>query len=290
MRQIFGCALVLLTLGLVGCGGGGGGSQPKATVVGRVLNVETGGPPNPQASIQSGASSVLTSISDGSFQLSVNQGTASLTVDTRTVAFGVWTFTIPSATGVTDVGDLWVGPERVTLRGIVRNAATEAPVAGAGVTFGGRSGVTNANGEFNLTEVAYSSSTQTAFWGITGGVTATGFFRTEFSAQPNVASGGVVDVGVISLTATSDPNPPGPPFNLWGTVSAPGGPSGAVVRLFLGGTEVRVFNVGSDGRYQFFIAPGTYTIRASKGSSTAPDISVTLSQPNAVERRNVAIP
>jgi hypothetical protein len=40
----------------------------------------------------------------------------------------------------------------------------------------------------------------------------------------------------------------------------------------------------------FFVSPGTYTISASKGASTAPDIVVTLTQPNEVIRRDVTIP
>jgi hypothetical protein len=88
------------------------------------------------------------------------------------------------------------------------------------------------------------------------------------------------------VTPLSDPNPPPAPYNIWGIVSAPGGPQGAIVRLKQGGIDVRVFNVGNDGRYYFFVVPGTYTINATKGAFTAPDQIVTLTQPNEVIRRD----
>lgn len=273
---------------LVLCGCAGGGSVILATLVGRVLQVATGGPPNPQASVQVGSRSTLTSASDGSFQLGVPQGTAQLSVDTLSTS-GVWTFQFPAASGVTDVGDLWVGPERVALEGTVRSSTDNSPVVGATVAFAGRSGNTDANGQFSLQDVAYSNATQTAFWGIVGSVKANGFFKADFSAAPNVAIAGVVSVGDIIVAPLSDPNPPGTPFNIWGIITATGGAQGSVVRLKQGGVDVRVFNVAADGRYLFFIVPGTYTISATKGALTAPDVDVILSQPNEVIRRDIVI-
>jgi hypothetical protein len=275
-------------LGLaVGCGGGGGGIA-TGTVIGRILNVLTGGPPNPAATVQVGSNSVLTSLSDGSFQLTAPNGTAQLSVDNGVPP--LWLFAIGPVSGNTDVGDLWVGPERVILRGKVLKANDNSPISGAAVSFAGKSDLTDATGQFDIADVAYASATQTAFWGIIGAVSATGFFRQEFSAQPFTASGGVVDIGNVLITPASDPNPPGTPFNIWGVVSAPGGASGSIVRLKLAGTDIRVFNVGTDGRYVFFVAPGSYVISASKGASTAPDIPVMLSQPNQVIRQDVTIP
>ena len=281
-------AFVLLML--FGCGGGGGGNgSSNATVTGRVIQVETGAAPNPTASVQMGTNSVFTDASDGSFQLTAPTGSTTITVDTRSPS-GVWVFTVPPVTGVTEVGDLWVGPDRVTLTGTVRNSADSSPLANATVTFGGRTGLTDANGVFTLPEVAYSSVNQAAFWGIPGSARATGFFRSDFSAAPNLPVAGVVSVGDIFLVPTSDPNPPGVPFNIWGQVTAPGGPIGAIVRLKENGSDVRVFNVGADGRYFFFVTPGDYVISASKGASTAADVPVTLTQPTEVLRRDITIP
>lgn len=288
MKRVFGILAALFVL--IGCGGGGGGGGTSdGTLIGRVFNVSTGGPANPAATIQVGTRTTQTSLSDGSFQFDVPDGSSAFTVDGGTPP--LWTFPIsPAVSGNTDVGDVWIGPERVTLTGTIVNGTNSAPIAGAVVKFAGKIGTTNASGVFSLTDVAYSSATQTAFWGIIGTATATGFFLQEFSAQPFLASGGVVDVGQVLLTPTSDPNPPGTPFNVWGIVSAPGGASGSVVRLKQGGLDVRLVNVGADGRYVFFVPPGTYTISASKGASTAPDIVITLTQPNELIRRDVTIP
>ena len=280
----------LVLLVLFGCGGGGGGGSSTATVTGRVIQVETGAAPNPTASVQMGSSSVFSDASDGSFQLTAPAGSTLITVDTRTPTSGVWLFTVPPVSGIAEVGDLWVGPDRVTLTGTVKNSADSAPIANAIVTFGGRIGLTNASGVFTLPEVAYSAANQAAFWGIPGAARATGFFKTDFSAAPNLPVGGIVNVGEIFLVPTSDPNPPGVPFNIWGQVTAPGGPSGAIVRLKQNGTDVRVFNVGPDGRYFFFVVPGDYIISGSKNGSTAADIPVTLTQPTEVIRRDIAIP
>lgn len=282
----------LLTLALIGCGGGGGGGgggSNAATVTGRVIQVETGAAPNPTASVQMGNSSVFTDPSDGSFQLQTSNGNTQVTVDTRS-ASGVWTFQVPPVSGVTDVGDLWVGPEKVTLQGVVRNSSDNSVIPNATVRFGGRSGVTNGTGTFTIADVAYSSATQVSFWGIPGTVQASGFFASTFSAAPQTAVGGIVDVGTILLVPTSSPNPPGLPYNIWGQITASGGPSGSIVRLKQSGNDVRVFNVGPDGRYFFFVPAGSYTISASKGASTAPDVNVTLSSPTEVIQRDIAIP
>lgn len=285
LRLLTKACLLLLAATFLGCGGGGG-SPATATFVGRVLSVVTGGPTNPQSTVQSGSTGVLTNASDGSFQVPAKAGATSLTIDSHSASTGVWQFTVAAASGVTDVGDLWIGPEKVTVRGTLRDSTNSNPISGASVLFAGRSALSDASGVFTLSNVAYSSATQTAFWGIVGTIRAGGYFTTEFSTQPFTASGGIVDVGDIFVSPTSDPNPPGPPYNIWGSVTAAGGSQGAIIRLKQGGNDVRVYNVGADGRYFFFVSPGSYTITASKSALTAPDQDVTLTQANEVVRRD----
>ncbi|MFY9233029.1 MAG: hypothetical protein WAO58_01055 [Fimbriimonadaceae bacterium] len=249
---------------VLGCGGGVGGGGGGPQVLGRVLNVETGGPTNPRSSVQIGSESTLTSASDGSFTLAAALGTSSLSVDTLS-AFGVWIFSFPPISGTTDIGDLWVGPEKVAVTGFVRNAATNDGIAGATVVFAGRYATTDVNGQFSLAEVAYSSTNQAAFWGIAGFARHPDFVATEWSAQPHVALGGVVTVDDILLTPNSDPNPPPPPFNIWGRVSPANDAPGTVATLKENGVAVRVVNVGGDGIYRFWAPPGTYTIDFEKG-------------------------
>ncbi|MBX3119848.1 MAG: hypothetical protein KF784_12340 [Fimbriimonadaceae bacterium] len=282
-------AAISLLVVAFGCGGGGGGGG-SATLTGRVLNVVTGGPPNPASSVQVGQTSVFTNAADGSFNLTVPKGTTGLLIDTLGLGFGAFTYTFAGANGVTDVGDLWIGPEKVSVQGTIRNASNSNPISGAQVSFAGRNAVTDASGNFILTNVAYSSATQTAFWGILGTAKATGFLKTDWSTQPHTASSGIVDVGDILMTPLSDPNPPPAPYNIWGIVSAPGGAPGSIIRLKLSGVDVRVFNVGADGKYYFFVNPGTYTVVGEKGASTSSPQIVTLTAPNQVIQANVSIP
>lgn len=274
---------------VIGCGGGGGAGGSMPSVLGRVLNVETGGPTNPRSSVQIGANSTLTSATDGSFTLPAAIGTTSLSVDTLQNNFGIWTFTFPPTTGTTDVGDLWVGPEKVVVQGIVRNASTNNPLPGATVTFAGRTATTDGSGQFTLVDVAYSSSNQTAFWGIAGRVRATGFVATEWSTQPYLAIGGVVTVDDILLTPESDPNPPPPPFNIWGRVLPDNQAQGTIATLLENGNPVRIYNVGSEGVYRFWIKPGTYTIDFANGSLTAHVGPFTLNSANDVLRFDVTL-
>jgi len=261
-----------------GCGGGGGGT---ATAIGRVLNVQTGQPPNPDCSVSLGSGSpVQTSSVDGSFTATGPSGSTSLTVDT--ILFGVKTFNIPAVRGTTAIGDFWIGPQETTLTGHVLSGTDNSAVAGATVSFAGRTGTTDATGAFQLAHVAYSNSDQSVFWGIVGTVRAAGFITLDFSASPNTDNGGVTDVGNLLITSLSDPNPPGEPYNIYGAVLAAGGPSGTVVTLKQNGTPVRVVNVGPDGNYFFWIGPGTYTISYQKGALTAPDQNADLTQPNQV--------
>ncbi|MBI3722158.1 MAG: hypothetical protein HY248_06350, partial [Fimbriimonas ginsengisoli] len=216
-------------------------------------------------------------------------GTTQVLVDPHN-AFGITMFSFPPSSGVTDVGDLWVGPTQVTLTGKVLDSTNLNPVSGAGVSFGGRNGVTADEGSFNLAGVAYSDTDQAAFWGIAGGVRATGYFFTTFSTAPNVASAGVVALPDILITPSNDPNPPPPPGNIQGRVLASPSPSGALVSLSSGATIIRVFNVGSDGSYFFWVPPGSYTISFAEGALTAPDVGVTVaSQTDVVHVPDVTL-
>jgi hypothetical protein len=277
--------LVVLVVSACGGGGGGGGVSTPATVVGRVLNVSTGGPINPAATIQVGSITANTA-ADGSFQILVPQGTSELLVNTP--SFGAWRFTISAATGTTDAGDLWVGPSRVTVTGRTIDAANSAPIANATVNFGGRRGLTNSVGTFSLSEVAYDPASQVAFWGIRGEARATGFFQTSWSAQPNVAVSGRVIVADVLMTRTSSDVPPPLPFNLWGRVAPAANAPGSIATLKRAGTPVRVYNVGSDNTYYFWVEPGTYTVEITKGTLTGTG-NFNLTAPNQVIRQDVTL-
>ncbi len=282
LRAIY---LFLLLLMIAACGGGGGGGGTTATLVGRVLDVKTGGPIAPRATVQVGTQTVQTEV-DGSFQLAVTAGTTGVTVDANT--YGAFTFTFPAAADVTDVGDLWVGPQKVRLTGRVLNSSNSNAIAGATVSFAGRKGVTNSVGTYVLNDVAYSSANLAAFWGIVGTSKAIGFFKVDFTAQGKSAVSGTVTLDDLRMTPQGDSNPPPFPFTLWGRISPSASAPGTIVTLKLSGTPVRIFNVGSDGAYYFWVLPGSYTIEAVNGALTGSNSAI-LTQTNQVIQKDVSL-
>ncbi|MCW5943069.1 MAG: hypothetical protein KIS66_12615 [Fimbriimonadaceae bacterium] len=283
------CALVFGLLA-VGCGGGGGGGGGGNTVVvtGRAVQVKTGGPPDPAASCQIGSVSALTDAT-GTFRLTVPPGATQVTIDSRSDS-GTWTYTFPPATSATnDVGDLYIGPARVSVTGLVKSAVDDSPISGATVSFAGRSGTTNAAGRFTLADVAYYAADLNGFWGIEGAVRASGYFVSTFRAEPSAAAGAVVTLDDLLLIPTSDASPPDVPYNVWGRVSPSAQSPGTVVTVVEGGTNVRSFTVGANGLYWLWLSPGTYTLRYAKGSLHAPDQTVVLERPNQVIRRDVTL-
>jgi len=269
---------------LIGCGGGGGGGGQAASLEGRVLSIVTGDATNPATTVQAigGSPSTTTDLTDGSFTLT---GVPKGTTQCQAIPGNSWplfTFQFPAANGTTDVGDLWVGPEQVTVHGVIHSSVDDTPVPNATVRFAGRQATSNSSGEFDISGVAYSSATQVAFWGIIGTINATGFFEAEFSTSPVTADGSnVVDVGTLLVTPSGSSNPPGLPYNITGRVLPIGSSSGCIVTLKESGSAVRVFNVGSDGKYYFWIEPGTYTIDYQKGGQSAPTQNATVTQPNS---------
>jgi hypothetical protein len=279
-KLIFILSIVSALLVLIGCGGGGGGGGSSSTsggstttYVGRIIDVTTGAGITPAATVQLANGSVSTTTqSDGSFTITVPQTTTTLKVVAGTD--GVWNFTFLPQIGTADLGDLWVGPEHVTLKGRALDSTNGLAIGGATVTFAGASATTQGDGTFSM-DVAYSSTTQAAFWGIAGSISALNYFVQSFNAAPNVAVSGIVNVGDILLTPSSDPNPPAPPYSIKGRVLPLSSAAGTVVTLSQGSTHLRVYNVGSDGVYLFWIGPGSYSITYTNGSLTAPAQSVT---------------
>lgn len=283
-------ALLLLTIILFGCGGGGGGGGGGgnfAVLVGRVLWIESNGAPDPPATVTAGGSNTLTDDVDGSFTLQVAIGTTTATVSySNGGAPVVFTFTFPAASGTVDLGDLYIGPEKVTVHGTVHDASDDTPVQGALVKLAGRQATTDINGEFNLLNVAYSSAFPAAFGDLVGEITKTTYVTRLFS-PPTVAVGGVVEVGTLLLSPESLEDPPPFPANITGIVMPNGG--GAIVELLDGSMAVvRTTVADGAGEYRIWAGAGTYTVRATKGpqSGTAP---VTVTNPNVQQVVNVTI-
>jgi hypothetical protein len=284
-------SLLLLVLALLalGCGGGGGGGGNTAQLVGRVLWIESNAATDPVSSVSAGGNVATTDLIDGSFVLQAPAGTTSVTVSYSDGGPPiVFTFSFPAASGTTDLGDLYIGPETVTVHGTVRDASNDQPVQGATVKLAGRTATTNANGEFNLLQVAYSSSSPAAFGDLIGEVSHTGYVTRQFS-PPITAVAGVVEVGILQLSPTSQDQPPPFPANITGTVLPVNDGAGALVELLDGSmTVVRSTIADGAGKYQFWAGVGSYTVRATKGvlTGTAP---VTVTAPNVQEVVDVTI-
>lgn len=285
--------LFLTLIVLAGCGGGGGGGgggSTKVTVQGRVLWIETGAGTTPASMVSSGGETTTTDILDGFFSFDIPTGSTSVTVtyNPTTGAQVVRTFNFAPLSNPTDLGDLYIGPQTVTVSGTIRDASNNSPIGSARVSIGGRQGVSAANGTFSVTGVAYSSANPSVFLGLDGVVTATNYFLRHFSPE-SLPSGGVVQVGTILLTPQGSQDPPPPPFDVQGTVLPSGQGAGATVQLKVGASIIRTVTADTDGKFTFWVPANTYTLVATKGSKNA-QVTFTLSNTNVIKTVNVTLP
>ena len=288
MIRIF--LLCLMGLVLLACGGG----PPIASVriSGRVLDISTGGPTTNPSSVQSSTTTANTSVLDGSFLVGGKTAETQLLVSAPSLlGYPVFTYTFqPLNQAQNDVGDLWVGPEQVTVTGTVQNAADNSPIANAVVRFGGQLATTNASGIFNVQHVAYSSANTSGFLGLSGRAEATNFLANEFTAGGNLAVSGVVSIGVVLLSPVDSNTPPPPPFNIWGLIAPSNLANGTIVTLKDSvGTPTRRFTVGINARYQFWVPAGQYSIDFANGTHTAPTQNVTLNNNSDVIRKDATL-
>lgn len=270
----------------------GGGPIASIHISGRVLDISTGAPTTTVTTLQSSTSTVPTSLVDGSFIMGGSKGETTLLVTPPSLlSYPVFTYTFqPLNQSQNDVGDLWIGPEKVEVTGVVQNAADNLPIANAKVRFAGQFGTTDSTGTFHVQQVAYSSANTTSFLGITGQVDATNFLSNQFTPNGNTAISGVVNVGTILLTPVDSNTPPPLPYNIWGIISPSGLASGTIVTLKdSGGTPVRRFTVGTDARYQFWVNAGTYTLDFANGTHTAPTQNVNLVNSSDVIRKDATL-
>lgn len=283
--------LAPLAMLLAGCGGGGPAVTGTGTLTGQVLWIETGSAPVPQADLFAGGVSAKSDAFDGAFTMQVPAVTSELTVSYSASAgsppvTAVFNFDPVRPRASIDLGELYIGPQTVTVRGTVVDAATQSPVAGAQVSLAGRRALTNTQGRFELLQVAYSEDSLAVFLGLQGLVAAAGFFDQPFS-PPEGATAGIVEVGEVLVTSVSSEDPPPLPHNVEGVVS--NGGHGAVIEALVGDSVVRTTVADGVGRYTMWLPAGTYTIRATKGTRVA-SATVTLPTSSSMRTVNLALP
>lgn len=286
--------LLLASLALAACGGGGGGgggTNPNTfTVVGRVLWIETGNATNPAATVRVGGGSGQTDTTDGSFSVSSARNATSLVVDFAPTGGTPIsrTFAIPPVTSSTDVGDLYIGPATVTVKGKIVDSVTGAGISGASAKLAGIAATAGADGSFSLAGVAYSPTSLTVFLGLQGTASAGGYFSANFSPTSGAVSG-VVDVGTIRLVPEGGGVPPPLPYNVSGVVSPVADGAGATVVVRSGAATIRTGTADSGGRFTFWLPAGSFEVEATKGAKKATG-TVVLASPSDVKTVNLTFP
>ncbi|MBS1724004.1 MAG: hypothetical protein JSS66_13750 [Armatimonadetes bacterium] len=270
VNRFFLASLVLLLAGCGGGGGGGGGGTAMVNLQGRVIWIETGSGTNPASTVRAGQNSTTTDVIDGFFEFAAASGTTSVTVTYVPSSGGpiVRTFNFPAATNDVDLGDLYVGPQVVSLKGRIVSAADNSAVPGATIAIAGRLATSAGDGTFSVDGVAYSAANPAVFLGLDGLVTATNFFARHFSPE-SLATGGIVQIGSIALTPEGSNDPPPPPFDVQGTASPVGQGAGCQVDILQGSTLLRRVNADGAGKYTFWLPKGSYTLKATQGSDVA---------------------
>lgn len=281
---------LLVALVLAGCGGGGFGTS--YTVTGLVVLVGNGQPPSPGATVQIGERTINTA-TDGSFSLSAPAGTTSLLITytpTGTTTPVAFRFDFPALTANTDLGDFVIGPNKISVAGVVRSTADNSLLSGVLVRLAGRTATTNASGQFSLADVAYDPASAGGFLGLEGRAGRSGFFTRAFNPDAEPV-GGVATISDVLLQPDLGDAPPGTPFTLEGIVG-PADATGATVEILNGASVIRRQTVAGDRRFSFWLPVGTYTIRAFRPANPtgAGTQTVTLTSPIQSVRRDVTIP
>ncbi|GBC93071.1 hypothetical protein HRbin15_01557 [bacterium HR15] len=212
--------LLLLGMGilLINACGGGGGLGPVAVLQGRVVMAGTGLPPNPAATVEAGGIRATTDTQEGSFRIAVPPTTTQLIVRAQGIP-EPFTFQLPplQAGQTYDLGNLYIGPEKVVVRGRIVDAITQSPVENAIVSLQGQRAQSDSNGRFTLNDVAYDPN---GVHDPDGMVQRTGYLPQPFVVdQPPIQ--GEIELGDIPLLPETDDNPPNIPGNVQGIVQVP---------------------------------------------------------------------
>lgn len=270
---------LLLTLWGCGGGGGGGGGSSQVPVTGRVLQAETGLPPNPNATVTIGGSTATTT-ADGKFTLNASSKSTSATI----AASGAQTRTLPIAlvaNQTNNLGDIFLSNTgynaTVTGRVVAQVSGQLQPVGNATVTIAGASTKTATDGTFTLSNLPVGLGNAS---GTVGKVSAQGFEDkpiTDITLGFPLAAGNN-PIGDLLIAAPSG-TVPLPPYTITGVVQVKGtATKNLTVSLISNGNNLGSTTTDSNGAYFFWVVPGTYTVMASNTSGGTQTTNVTLTK------------
>lgn len=291
LRQFLLWFCVVAAMLISGCGGGGGGGS--VTLTGLVRLVSNGGAPVNPASVQAGNSSVLTA-SDGSFSVLAGRGTAFVLVTytpTGSATPVTFRFDFPAAQVNTDLGDLFIGPTKISATGKVVTTTDGSGVSGATILLGGRSGLSGTDGTFTISDVAYDPASPGGFFSLEGRAGKAGFFTRVFNPESEPV-GGSAALGDIPLQPDTGDQPPSTPQTIAGNVRPLNLADGAIVELLQGTTVVRRQTVSTTATYGFWVPVGAYTVKVYRPAAptNANTYPVTLTAPTQVVKQDVTVP
>jgi hypothetical protein len=269
-RHILAGLLLFPLLVLAGCGGGGGGGGGTGTTVaGRILDSARNDQPVASAVVEIGGATTTTG-TDGAFTLRgarVGSSTATVRapgVDAQTIALPT-----PVTEGSNGPFDLIINIGQI--RGRVLTAQNQ-PASGALVTViaTGDNVTTGADGTFQIEDLPAVETEVTAVLG------------TASATKTVTIANGVTEAGDLTLVNDPNPNPPGQPNTIVGTVrSAVSNATLAnvVVQLLQNGVERERTATDAAGNYGFYVPVGTYVLRASGTGVSTVEGTATVTNP-----------
>lgn len=285
---------------LTGCGGGGGGEpgpdpgpgggDMTATVYGTVLDAAQGDQPLAGATVEIGGKTATTVPANATGD---NTDVGAFRIEGTTVGANTAVVTPPNGTPQT----VFFSPALVTgqngpIELIVNIAQVQGrilradgqPAGGAFVAIlaTGESHITNADGVFTFEAIPAGPTEITAVLG-------TQSLRYEF----NVAVG-LNNLNDLTLLDDPNPDPPGPPSTIIGTISitgdnAPGAAANLNVQLFRNGLIYREATTNSVGDYSFYVPVGNYEVRINKPGYRPHVGNISVADPSNPVRADIAL-